>query len=98
MARNRKRKNNHHLVWPRTEQIGLRKVVRQLPCLQVTMDIEVHRVLHQMYGCPKPMTIEDAEYLLSRHKDRVCACYDPDSGEPVNILGINASKGLVEDD
>ena len=92
MSRTRKRSNNHHLVWPRTQQSGIRKIARSLPCLQVMLDIEVHRILHQMYGVPKPMPLEDAQWLIQRHRERVCACFDPTASEITNILAINRSR------
>lgn len=85
---NDRRKNNHHLVWIARAQTGLRLQVRNLPCCQVMLDIEVHKVLHKIYLPPKLMTDEDARHLLNRHATGACACFSPLSVR-VNILEIN---------
>lgn len=94
MARSQKRTNVHHLLWPRTHYSGVRKEARQLPCLQVNLDIEVHRILHMLYGPPKLISIPDATRLLDRHRNRDCACYKTLSQQTFNILAIKD----VEDD
>ena len=83
-----RRRNNHHLVWPDREQVGIFRRVRDLPCCQVQIDIEVHKVLHKIYGPPKTMTYEDAEWLIDRHFTRACACFTPNVHQ-TNILTIN---------
>lgn len=89
MAKPKRRTNNHHLVWPRTQQQGIRKEARQLPCLQIALDIEVHRILHRIYGTPRLMDVEDAKWLIERHRSRACACYSSDQRDHANILFIN---------
>jgi hypothetical protein len=97
MGKTTRRRNNHHLVWPRASQTGIRKAVRQLPCLQVLLDVEVHRILHQMYGVPRQMSSDDCNLLLSRHQDRLCACYSPDQRDNINILAINEQEDAPEE-
>lgn len=86
--RTNRRQNEHHLAWPRHNYNGIRKEARLLPCMRVMLDIEVHRVLHDMYNFPRLMKIEDAKLLIDRHRAKVCACYSKD-GELVNILDIH---------
>jgi hypothetical protein len=93
-----RRKNLHHLAWPRTQYNGIRKEARLLPCLQVMLDIEVHRVLHDMYNFPKLMKVEDAKLLVERHKARVCACFDRNGVQVVNILAINRREDEDDDE
>ena len=85
-----RRKNCHHLAWPNHDYHGIRKIARDLPCLKVFVDIEVHRVMHDMYNFPRLMNIEDAKLLIERHNAHVCACFTRD-GVEVNMLAINFS-------
>lgn len=96
MAKSKRRTNNHHLLYPRRQYIGIRKEARQLPCLQIALDIEVHRILHRIYGAPKLLDVEDAKWLIERHRSRACACYSSDQRDRANILFINGEGG--EDD
>lgn len=91
MARSNRRANNHHLLWPRRNYNGVRKQARNLPCMQIMLDAEVHAILHRLYGQPKQLPMDDAVFLLSRHTQKLCACYSP-QGELINILLINAGK------
>lgn len=89
MAKTNRRKNLHHMAWPKRDYNGVRKEARALPCLQVMLDVEVHRVLHDMYNYPRLMAMEDAVFLVGRHKNKVCGCYDRSGNELINILNIN---------
>lgn len=94
-ARQSRRMNEHHMAWPRRSYSGIQKEARQLPCMKVMLDIEVHRVLHDMYNFPRLMKEEDARLLVDRHRARVCACYDRDGQILTNMFTIN---GEEEDD
>lgn len=83
-----RRQNLHHMAWPRHDYNGIRKEARNLPCMKIMLDIEVHRVLHDMYNFPKLMKVDDAKLLVERHSAKVCACFTRD-GIPVQILSIN---------
>jgi hypothetical protein len=98
VAKPKRRTNNHHLIWPRSQQIGIRKEARQLPCLQIALDIEVHRVLHRIYGTPKPLPVEDAKWLIERHRSKTCACYSADARDHANILAISFREGDDDDE
>lgn len=91
-----RRQNEHHMAWPNKAYRGIRKEARQLPCLRVMLDIEVHRVLHDMYNFPRLMREEDARLLIDRHRAKVCACFTKE-GVLTNMLDIN-SQEEVEDD
>lgn len=96
-TRSTRRSNNHHLIWVASAQKGIRLQVRQLKCCQVSLDIEVHKILHKIYGPPKLMTDEDARHLLDRHARGACACFSP-LVDRVNILEINAPLDPREGD
>ena len=78
MSRSRsRRRNNHHLLWPASDYRWLvYKQARTLPCCQVQIDIEVHRVLHKLYDLPRKISDADARKLIERHEKKQCACYD----------------------
>lgn len=96
MAKTNRRKNLHHMVWPKRDYNGIRKVARALPCLQVMLDVEVHRILHDMYNFPKLLKIEDAAFLVEHHRSKACACYDQNGNINVSILDIHG-RGELDD-
>ncbi len=104
MARTNRRKNTHHLLWEGRMHNGLRKVARELPCLKVSLDSEVHALLHRLYRVPNLLTQEDASFLIERHRSRVCGCYDTSGNVVANIFeigvpddeeGDNGTQGLL---
>lgn len=89
MPRTNRRKNLHHLGWPRAQHSGIQKVARELPCMKVMLDVEVHALLHRLYGVPRIIPVEDAKHLIARHQAEVCGCYDRSGNVESNILYIN---------
>lgn len=100
MARSVRRKNNHHLVWPRRNyDKGIAKQFRNLPCFQVDIDVEVHAFLHVIYAPPKHVDVSEMLYFIRRHDRRDCGCYEPEkrtSASAANVAnrkeGANAGK------
>ena len=97
MARTNRRKNVHHLVWPKRDYNGIRKEARALPCLQIAIDVEVHRILHDMYNFPKLLKVEDAAFLVEHHRSKSCSCYDQLGNVIVSILDIH-ERGDLDDE
>ena len=89
MGKTNRRKNLHHLAWPKRDYNGIRKEARALPCLQVMLDVEVHRILHDMYNFPRLMRVEDASFLVARHRDKACGCFDQNGNKATCILDIH---------
>lgn len=78
MAKTAKRQNNHHLFWPRREYThDLERRFRDLPCLQTSIDVEVHALLHRLYPPPHKPSEEQMEWLIQRHDTEQCGCYEP---------------------
>lgn len=90
MAKPKRRTNNHHLLWERRDYQGIRKEARQLPCLQIALDKEVHAILHRLYSPPRLLDVDDAKWLIERHRAKTCACFSSDARDHANILHINA--------
>lgn len=82
--RTRDRTGTTFLWEARNYDKGLAKEFRALPCLQVVMDIEVHRLFHRLYKPPAMADREDMEYFVQRHRRHECGCYE---GE---VVGVNA--------
>lgn len=86
MSKSKKRRNNHHLGWPRRAYVTqLQRDFRELPCLKVSLDIEVHALLHQLYEPGRMPDDDTMEYFVVRHANQACACHEAPS-TPVNIL------------
>lgn len=86
VSKTKRRQNSHHLFWPRRAyNQALWREFRELPCLKVSVDVEVHALLHRMYEPPRMPDEATMEYFLDRHRARACACFE---GEKIqsNIL------------
>jgi hypothetical protein len=83
------RSNQHHLIWPKSQQSGIRKTLRELPCAIIKIDEEVHRALHLIYDLPSQIPTDVAQRLVDRHRDKACSCYDPRQSTPRHVLEIN---------
>lgn len=97
VPRRNPRTDVHHLLWEERSHKGLRRVCRALPCLKVPLDVEVHRVLHQIYTQPRLIPADLAQRLIIRHRTQQCACYTQETVE-TNILHINHVESAEEDD
>lgn len=70
--------DNHHLVFPKSmykKKRSLEKQFRDLPCLQIQIDKEVHNLIHSLY--PKAVKASRAamRHFVDRHARRECSCY-----------------------
>lgn len=82
----------HHLYWPRRAYTTpIAKAFRELPCLVIPLDKEVHNLLHRLQVPPTMPTTEQMKAAIDRHTTHECSCNSRDQGSFVVVRGSKAS-------
>lgn len=75
-------------------QSPLEREFRRLGCVQIRIDTLVHGYVHHLYSLPKKVRKSAMKYVIDRHTQGLCGCFNLEERVKVNLLEIGRTEPL----